>query len=403
MNKVPSPVDQIYRRFDRFLRSLLGCGPLALVLILVVGLSISVTSLAAGSANSRRGDYVIGDGGSSIYGGQFTPAVLRWTEPVDGYHPEGCDNSPGLAKNLKQFGQVIPAAIMGRDSRCPLPYDRTATDVDKMFYGVGAMFYDGRDGACKTNVGAPCQSTAHLILDGDMVISTAHTFRDSKSGRRMSDAEIRKFTFTTKVWVPEEFRKDPRIPYEFRYYEIDDYEFGTNDEEREPNKDYVFLKLKERVGQRVGPLDSNWREIRSQRIEVPESRLSQPLPFKRVDRSKLPNVVMTVGFSNDKGVEVQKNCEPFGLYDPSSNHPGARYPGLLPHDGDTLGVSSGSSLSMLVGDRPHFVALHRGTYGDGVRFPERGDFNINRRFNEAIDGNTFYNHFMEFRRKWGRN
>ncbi|MCB0367804.1 MAG: hypothetical protein KDD68_20540, partial [Bdellovibrionales bacterium] len=61
MNKVPSPVDQIFRQLDRFLRSLLGCRPLALVLILVFGLSISVTSFAAGSASSRRGDYVIGD------------------------------------------------------------------------------------------------------------------------------------------------------------------------------------------------------------------------------------------------------------------------------------------------------------------------------------------------------
>ncbi|MCB0385389.1 MAG: hypothetical protein KDD43_08355, partial [Bdellovibrionales bacterium] len=122
MNSVLSSVDQISRRLERILRSVPGRLICGLVLILVLQWSFSVTSLAAGSADSRRGDYVIGDSGSSVYGGQFTPAVLRWTEPVDGYHPEGCDNSPGLAKNLKQFGQVIPAAIMGRDSRCPLPY-----------------------------------------------------------------------------------------------------------------------------------------------------------------------------------------------------------------------------------------------------------------------------------------
>ncbi|MCB0367648.1 MAG: hypothetical protein H6624_09530 [Bdellovibrionaceae bacterium] len=401
MNKVPSPVDQIYRRLDRLSRSLVGRGPVALVLIFVFGLSVSVTSLAAGSASSHRGDYVISDGGSSIYGGQFTPAVLRWTEPVDGYHPEGCDNSPGLAKNLKQFGQVIPAAIMGRDSRCPLPYDRTATDVDKMFYGVGAMFYDGRDGACKTPAGGPCQSSSHLVMDGDMVITTAHTFRDHRSGRRMTDQEIKKFTFSVKVWVPESVRKNPAEPYEWRYYEIEDYEFGTNDEEREPHKDYAFIKLKERVGARVGPLDQNWKEIKSQAVAVPKDKQVPVLPFKKIDRKTLPNVVMTVGFSGDKKIVVQKNCEPFKLYEVPSDHQLNGLNGIVIHDGDTFSISSGSALAMLAANRPHFVAVHRGYYPAGT--PDYGEFDLYRRGNFAINGNSFYDHFMEFRRKFGRN
>ncbi|MCB0367646.1 MAG: hypothetical protein KDD68_19750, partial [Bdellovibrionales bacterium] len=311
-------------------------------------------------------------------------------------------NSPGLAKNLKQFGQVIPAAIMGRDSRCPLPYDRTATDVDKMFYGVGAMFYDGRDKACRISNETPCQSSSQLVMDGDMVITTAHTFRDKISGRRMSDAEIKKFIFTVKVWVPRELRRDSNEAYEWRYYDVEDYEFGTDDEERNPNKDYAFIKLRERVGARVGPLDQNWNEIKSQAMAVPKDKQVPVLPFKKLDRTALPNVVMTVGFSSDKKTVVQKNCEPFRLFDPPAGHPSLSHPGLLIHDGDTGSTSSGSALTLLNGNKPHFAALHRGTFWRGSKTFE-GPFDLNSRFNEAIDSNSFYDHFMEFRRKFGRN
>ncbi|MCB0386666.1 MAG: hypothetical protein KDD43_14835, partial [Bdellovibrionales bacterium] len=208
--------------------------------------------------------------------------------------------------------------------------------------------------------------------------------------------------FSVKVWVPQQFRKNPNEPYEFRYYEIEDYEFGTSDEDREPNKDYAFIKLKERVGARVGPLDQNWKEIKSQALPVPKDKQVPVLPFKKLERKALPNVVMTVGFSADKKFEVQKNCEPFKFYSvPSGTHKLQGVPGLLIHDGDTYSVSSGSALTLLAGDIPHFAALHRGFYPSGT--PDYGEFDLYRRGNFAIDGNSFYDHFMEFRRKFGRN
>lgn len=110
---------------------------------------------------------------------------------------------------------------------------------------------------------------------------------------------------------------------------------------------------------------------------------------------------MTVGYSIDKGVDVQKNCQPFMFYDVPNGHQLNRWPGLVIHDGDTESMSSGSALTLLVDGRPHFAALHRGFYPEGTNM--RGEFDLNRRGNFAVDGNSLHDHFMEFRRKWGRN
>lgn len=106
----------------------------------------------------------------------------------------------------------------------------------------------------------------------------------------------------------------------------------------------------------------------------------------------------------DKGWVVQKNCRPFKIYETPNNpsHYLADKPGMMIHDGDTNGVASGSSLALLVDGVPHFAGIHTSTFpgGDANHF---GKFDINRRYNFAIDGQTIYDHFLEFRRRFGRN
>ncbi|MCB0386847.1 MAG: hypothetical protein KDD43_15745, partial [Bdellovibrionales bacterium] len=352
------------------------------------------------------GDYVVGSESSfSQFGGQLIKPVLRWTEPADGSGASGwdCDNSPGLRKNLEQFGRFIPAAIMGEDSRCPLDYSSRASDVDKIFYGGGAVWYSGSDGGCQNFHGQRCRSTGNLVGDGDIFVASAHGFWDAQRRRRLSREEIlTNFRFMVKVWVPPQFRRNPSESYEFRAYEIEDVEFGTHDEFRNPEKDYALVKLKKVVGAEVGRPDDRGIDIPSTVVSVPKDKQVVPLPFKRFDRKKVPNVVMTAGFQGDKKWVMQKNCKPFQLYDPpNASHPLAAHPGLLAHDGDTNGIASGSALTLLVDGKPHFAAVHIGSEPEGGAL--EGGFDINTRYNYAVDGQSFYDHFMEFRRRFGRN
>lgn len=353
------------------------------------------------------------DGASGgLYGAQLVRPVLRYTEPAGtsgGFNSptwSDCENNPGLRKNLEQFGRFIPAAIMGNDDRCPLSYAPNAPEIERQFYGVGSFYYDGNDGGCLFPNGKSCESTGHLVMDGDMVIASGHGFVDPRTGRRVpKDSILRNFRFAVKEWIPEQLREDRRVAYEYRYYEIEDIEFGdTTDYSSLNSKDYAFIKLKRRVGEIISRVDADGREIGSDRVRVPPERQVRPLPFRRFDRRSVPNVVMTVGFQADKEGDAQKNCQPFSFHEFTWESP-TRFAqdraALLAHDGDTNGVASGSALTLMVDGRPHFAGLHIGAYPQGGL--HQGNFNIANYFNVAIDGQSFYDRFMQFRRRFGRN
>jgi len=244
-------------------------------------LSASTQALAA---NNSYPPTSAAGGGSAYSSFQlFKTADLRWMKPVGG---DDCSNSPGLKKSLRNFEgfTLTPAKIMGKDSRCPLPYGKKANSVDKMFYGVGAFLYIDKDRACQSIVGNPCRATGHLVADGDIVITTAHTFRDDNTGSRLSNKQIIKgFRYYAKVWVPRGLRRTVS-PYEFREYEIEEVQFGNDDEYANRGKDYAFVKLKERVGEWIGKLDAKGNKIEKYgRRKVPQSKLVPPLPFKKFD------------------------------------------------------------------------------------------------------------------------
>lgn len=350
------------------------------------------------------------DGASGgLYGAQLVRPVLRYTEPAGtsgGFNSptwSDCENNPGLRKNLEQFGRFIPAAIMGNDDRCPLSYAPNAPEIERQFYGVGALNYLANDGRCLGRNGKPCVSSGQLVIDRDIAIVSAHGFRDARTGARLSREEILKgFKFTVKVWVPPSVRYKSNEEFEFRDYDIEDVEFGgSSNEEIEKETDYAFIKLKRPVGELVGPADDNNYEDMSKALRVPTNRLIEPLPFRRFERSTVPNVVMTVGFQMDKGDDVQKNCTPFKLHSPPAGNPLANRRGMLIHDGDTNGAASGSALTVLVNGRPHFTAIHTGAWGSSN--PHSGSFDPHSRFNYAVDGQSFYDRFVQFRRRFGRN
>lgn len=390
--------------------------------LLLFGLFVGVVGLLSGSlgvlpasAQVTYRDYAGDDGGRSgasggLYGGQLVRPVLRYTEPAGGGFNtptwSDCDNNnPGLRKNLEQFGRFIPTAIMGNDDRCPLSYAPNAPEIERQFYGVGSFYYDGNDGGCLFPNGKSCESTGHLVMDADMVIASGHGFVDPRTGRRVpKDSILRNFRFAVKEWIPEQLREDQRVAYEYRYYEIEDIEFGdTTDYSSLNSKDYAFIKLKRRVGEVVSRVDADGREIGSDRFRVPPERQVRPLPFRRFDRRSVPNVVMTVGFQADKEGDAQKNCRPFSFHDFTGESPtrfAQNRAALIAHDGDTNGVASGSALTLMVGGRPHYAGLHIGAYPQGGL--HQGNFNIANYFNVAIDGQSFYDRFMQFRRRFGR-
>lgn len=353
------------------------------------------------------GDVVVG-GRSSLYGGQLMKPVLRWTEPAGRSQNSGvasdCDNNPGLRKNLEQFGRFIPAAIMGNDDRCPLSYAPNAPEIERQFYGVVDINYSVNDRKCGYRDGSRCASTGHLVADGDIVVTAAHSFRDPVTKRRLTrDEIIRGFNFTVRVWVPPSARYDQREEYEYRIYKAVDIEFGSDEvEQSNRGTDFAFIKLNRRVGAIVGPTDDNGVEDLARAVNVSPDRQVRALPFKRFDRKSSPNVVMTVGFQADKpDGDAHKNCRPFKLYDLPPGNPLSGHKNALAHDGDTNGVASGSALAMMVDGRPHFAGIHVAGFPDGGL--HYGEFDLNSRFNVAVDGQSIYDRFMAFRRKHGRN
>lgn len=308
-----------------------------------------------------------------------------------------CGNAPGLAKDVWNLGQIIQTSLMGRDSRCPLSYpeaDEEPNKVDSQYYGVGMISYRGSDCHVGTRKdgryveGEGCMGTGHLVLDQDMVISVGHIFWDDKTNSLTKDY-VKKFKFFVKVWVPPSQRKDPNKPYEGRAYDIEAIEFldiaGDLDE-------VAFIKLKKPVSKEVDgiPID-------------PEHQI-QPMAFEKLDRSQLPKTGMTVAFQGDKvRGRAFKNCEPFELvsapreFEPNSN--------VLMTNADIMPGASGSALALLKNGKPHYAAVvvgHRGEEGAGHagEYVPRGP---RPRYNRAIDANSFYDDFMDFRRKYGRN
>ncbi|MCC7405983.1 MAG: hypothetical protein IT288_16440 [Bdellovibrionales bacterium] len=356
--------------------------------------------------NGRGGTSGRHGASGGLYGAQLVRPVLRYTEPAGGGFNtptwSDCDNNPGLRKNLEQFGRFIPAAIMGNDDRCPLSYAPNAPEIERQFYGVVDIYYAAKDGKCVKSGGA-CESTGNLVVDNDIVIASAHGFRDEKTGRRLTLDEIRRgFKFTIKVWVPPSARYRQDEPYEYRSYRAQDVEFGSSDERGDTGNDVAFIRLDRPVGVRVGPTDDQGAEDLSRAEVVSREKVVKPLPFRRFDRSAVPNIVMTAGFQADKtDGDAYKNCRPFQLYEIPPSSSKAKGQNILAHDGDTNGVASGSALALMVDGRPHFAALHIGAHG--ATNIHEGEFDIDRRFNFAIDGQSFYDRFMQFRRRYGRN
>ena len=376
------------------------CKAILALTLTALGFLMVSTLAQAGSKKQPRGDYIVGDSAQSLYGNLVQNANLTWNEPINGAGWD-CNNTPGLSKNLSQFGLVQKAAIMGDDSRRPLPYGNNRTKIDEMFYGVGTFFYMGDDGGCKNLRGKRCKTSGHLVIDRDMVITTAHTFRDDATGQRLSDEQIKNFRYYVKVWVPKALRKKQSVEYEFREFEIEEVQFGNHDEYKYAQKDYAFVKLKERVGEMVGPTDNQGREDKRRKQKIPKNRQVQPLPFKKFDRSKVPNVVMTAAFQADKEWVAQKNKDPFKIYEvPKTGHVLNDYPGTIIFDGDSNGSSSGSAIAMLVDGKPHFAGVAAGYYPEKTSF--YGEFDLYERFNWGIDSNAIYDEFITFRSKWGR-
>ncbi len=98
-----------------------------------------------------------------------------------------------------------------------------------------------------------------------------------------------------------------------------------------------------------------------------------------------------------------KNCEPFRIYRDPDSDLGPAFKNLLIHDGDMLDRSSGSALA--VSDEQGILTFTAVNVADQLLPTEtetEGDFHIENRRNFAIDGNSFYEEFINFRRKFGR-
>jgi hypothetical protein len=98
-----------------------------------------------------------------------------------------------------------------------------------------------------------------------------------------------------------------------------------------------------------------------------------------------------------------KNCEPFNIYRDPHSDLGPAIKNLLIHDGDMLDRSSGSALA--VRDEQGILTFTGVNVADRL-LPDasltEGDFHIENRVNFAVDGNSFYEEFINFRKKFGR-
>lgn len=311
---------------------------------------------------------------------------------------KGCENSPGITKNLQQIGKFIPTAIMGNDSRCPYLFDENASEEEKTLYGVGEFFDFSRK--CVAMGGKTCAGTGHLVIDGDIAITAAHVFLNYNNGETDKYVDGKGYKFSTKVWIPKDLRKNSDEAYEWRSYEVQEVKFGSLNPLEPDHKDYAFVKLKESVGVSVGKKDANGKI--GKKVGVDRKYWPKPLPFKPLDDKRFSKSAQMVGLHNEKR-GFYKNCEPFKIYKDPNSGLNVVADSLLALDGDTMDGSSGAAIA--VPDENGVLTF------TGVNVAERllptasdteGDFHIENRINIAVDGNSFYEEFMKFRRKFGR-
>jgi hypothetical protein len=313
---------------------------------------------------------------------------------------KGCENSPGIEKNLQQIGRFIPTAIMGNDSRCPFSFDENASEEDKALYGVGEIYDFSHK--CVAKGGGVCGGTGHLVIDGDIAITAAHLFLNFVNGEKDKYVDGKGYKFSTKVWVPKELRKNLDEAYEWRSYEVQEVQFGSLNPREPTHKDYAFVKLKESVGASVGKKDPKGKV--GKKIAVDSKYWPRPLPFKPLDEKRFSSPAQMVSLQEEgKAGDFIKNCEPFKIYKDPNSEVGPAYNNILIHDGDMLDSSSGSAI--VVPDEQGVLTFA------GVNVSDRllpnaslteGDFHIENRINKAVDGNSFYGEFMKFRGKFGR-
>jgi hypothetical protein len=314
-----------------------------------------------------------------------------------------CENSPGIEKNLRQIGRFIPTAIMGNDGRCPFFFDENSSEEDKALFGVGEIGDYSRK--CRAKGGGICTGTGHLVMDGDIVITAAHVFLNHIDGEIDKYSDGKGFKFSTKVWIPKELRQDPDVAYEGRNYEIESIQYGSLNPRDPDHKDYAFVKLKEPVGVSVGKRDANGKI--GKKVAVDRKYWPKPLAFKPLDDTRFSRKIEMVSLRDENGKikdsPFYKNCEPFNIYRDPHSDLGPAVKNLLILDGDTLDRSSGSALA--VRDEQG-VLTFTGINVSGQILPTEteteGDFHIENRRNFAIDGNSFYEEFINFRKKFGR-
>ncbi len=316
---------------------------------------------------------------------------------------KGCENSPGIEKNLQQIGRFIPTAIMGNDSRCPFFFDENSSEEDKALFGVGEIGDYSRK--CRARGGGICAGTGHLVMDGDILITAAHVFLNHIDGEIDKYSDGKGFKFSAKVWIPKELRKDPDVAYEWRSYEIESIQYGSLNPRELRHKDYAFVKLKEPVGVSVGKRDANGKI--GKKVAVDRKYWPKPLPFKPLDDTRFSKKIEMVSLRDENGKikdsSFYKNCEPFRIYRDPHSDLGPAIKNLLIHDGDMLDGSSGSALA--VRDEQGVLTFTGVNVADrllpGASLTE-GDFHIENRVNFAVDGNSFYEEFINFRKKFGR-
>ena len=343
-------------------------------------------SMAGSNRPLPPGDYIF-----NSKSGDYEPFYPDSERKVTDFVSD-CDNSPGLQRNADQF-EFIKTAIMGKDNRCPIEYGPGASNEDKAFYGTGVLF--DYSGECRNLQGARCSGTANLVIDGDIAISAAHVFRDERSGRYVDG---KGYQFTIKVWVPPELRLDPNQAYEPRWYEIEEVTYGSLNPNDFPTKDYAFIKLKERAGKVVRKRTRDGKLV-GKSVKVSDRYLVKPLPFKPLDQKKKKKNASIMGFHQDRGAVAQKNCAPSRIM--KSGKHGQE---VLLFNGDMVSMSSGSAIAVPDEDgNLTFAALNIGdVLPEGQTEFDQIDFDPNGRYNVALDGDSFFDEFLAFRRKYGR-
>ena len=353
-------------------------------------------SMAGSNRSLPPGDYIF-----NSKSGDYEPFYPDSERKVTDFVSD-CDNSPGLQRNADQLG-FIKTAIMGKDNRCPFFFDENANEEDKALYGVGEIFDFSR--RCHARGGGICSGTGHLVIDEDFMITAAHVFLNHIDGEKDKYSDGKGFKFSAKVWIPEKLRKKSDEPYEWRSYEIQEVQYGSLNPRDPDHKDYAFVKLKEPVGVLVGKKGAQGKI--GKKVVVDRRYWPKPLPFKPLDDSRFSKPIQMVSLADQnskiKDSPFYKNCKPFRIYTDPHSHLGPAFSNVLIHDGDTLDGSSGSAL--VVPDEQG-VLTYNGVNIGGQILPteteEEGNFHIENRRNFAIDGNSFYDEFMRFRRKFGR-